>query len=312
MGGSSWGAIAAGVKVVAAVDMWDLAKSTYQDNISSVEYYAERCELISPKAIQRRVGKIQLLIASPECTSHSCARGALKASEESRDTAFQVTRFARTLKPRWLVVENVVSMRSWNRYKEWRDELTSLGYNLADFVLDSAQFGVSQARRRLFILGDTEHDPPSKIAGTTSRSCTVEPLLNLDGKYPFSPLKAESRAPSTLERANRAVAALARRKPFLLVYYGSDGAGGWQPLNRPLRTVTTIDRFALVRWNRGGQLEMRMLQVPELARAMGFPSTFKIQHGTRRDKIRLLGNAVCPPVMRAVVKSLLDPRLDDG
>lgn len=33
---------------------------------------------------------------------------------------------------------------------------------------------------------------------------------------------------------------------FLLVYYGTDGCGGWQRLDRPLRTVTTIDRFALV------------------------------------------------------------------
>ena len=35
--------------------------------------------------------------------------------------------------------------------------------------------------------------------------------------------------------------------PFLIVYYRSDNVGGWQRLDRPLRTITTVDRFGLVR-----------------------------------------------------------------
>ncbi len=50
---------------------------------------------------------------------------------------------------------------------------------------------------------------------------------------------------------------------------------------------------------------MRMLQVPELQKAMGFPLKYKLRYGTRRTKIKLLGNAVCPPVMRAVVHRLI-------
>ena len=48
-----------------------------------------------------------------------------------------------------------------------------------------------------------------------------------------------------------------------------------------------------------------MLQVPELKRAMGFDKDFVLPVGTRRDRIRLLGNGVCPPVMTAVVSSLI-------
>ncbi len=55
---------------------------------------------------------------------------------------------------------------------------------------------------------------------------------------------------------------------FLLEYYGSDGVGGWQKINCPLRTITTVDRFALVKPSPRGH-EMRMLQVPELQLAMG-------------------------------------------
>jgi len=61
--------------------------------------------------------------------------------------------------------------------------------------------------------------------------------------------------------------------PFLLVYYGTDGSGGWQPLDRPLRTLTTLDRFGLVTW-KGDTPMLRMLQVPELQRAMGFDPRF--------------------------------------
>jgi DNA (cytosine-5)-methyltransferase 1 len=92
--------------------------------------------------------------------------------------------------------------------------------------------------------------------------------------------------------------------PFLVVYYGSDGAGGWQRLDRPLRTLTTLDRFGLVEWH-SGEPTLRMLQVPELRRAMGFPESFRLDRGTRRERIKLLGNAVCPPVMQAIVASLV-------
>ena len=85
-----------------------------------------------------------------------------------------------------------------------------------------------------------------------------------------------------------------------MVYYGSDHAGGWQSLDAPLRTVTTLDRFALVKPTDSGHV-MRMLQPEELKIAMGWPRGFKIKHGTRRDKIKMIGNAVCPPVMREIV-----------
>jgi DNA (cytosine-5)-methyltransferase 1 len=49
---------------------------------------------------------------------------------------------------------------------------------------------------------------------------------------------------------------------------------------------------------------MRMLQVPELQKAMGFPANYRLKRGTRRDRIKLLGNAVCPPVMEAIVRTI--------
>jgi DNA (cytosine-5)-methyltransferase 1 len=119
----------------------------------------------------------------------------------------------------------------------------------------------------------------------------------------MTPLYSPSRAKRTLERAERGFSELGRRASFLLVYYGTDGSGGWQRLDRPLRTITTVDRFALVEPGRGGH-RMRMLQVSELRRAMGFRRDYALNQGSRRDKIRLLGNGVCPPVMEAIVEQI--------
>ena len=52
-----------------------------------------------------------------------------------------------------------------------------------------------------------------------------------------------------------------------------------------------------------------MLQVPEIVRAMGFDRPldgimFRLEHGTRRERIRFLGNAVCPPIMERIVQHL--------
>jgi DNA (cytosine-5)-methyltransferase 1 len=249
------------------------------------------------------VGPIDLLLASPECTNHSCAKGAGERCEESRRTAFQVTRFAKVLLPRWIVVENVVQMKAWRKYKKWLATLRSLGYGIREQTLNAAHFGVPQSRRRLFITCDWEGTPPEVIP---PRGCAVRKareVISTHGDYRFSILHAENRAQNTIARAERAISRLGEYQDFLLVYYGSDAAGGWQSLDVPLRTITTLDRFAYVRRNGHGH-EMRMLQVPELKKAMGFPPSFKLEHGTRRGRIRLLGNAVCPPVMKAIISKL--------
>lgn len=308
MGGCSWGAQSAGVEIVAAVDVWDIARDTYLDNIDRAKFYLRRCEDLSPQEILDDVGEIQLLIASPECTNHSCARGAKEKSEDSRMTAFEVIRYAEIIRPRWLVVENVIQMRSWDRYNDWLGGLRGLGYSLNEQILNSSDFGVPQSRKRLFVTGDLLEEPNEVVPSLLDGMGCAKDVIELNGRFQFSPLRTEKRAESTLKRADRAIGEIGYDESFLLVYYGSDGAGGWQSLDRPLRTITTIDRFAYVRPSGNGKYEMRMLQVPELRKAMGFPASYKMHHGTRRDKVKLLGNAVCPPVIEAIINILTSPK----
>lgn len=301
-GGSAWGARRAGVEIVAGFDRWTLARDTYQDNFPNASFFRGRVENCSAKRIARDLGPIDLILASPECTSHSPAKGKMPRCERSRDTAFQVTRFAKALKPRWIVVENVVGMRQWRRYPDFISRLKSLGYHVSEQVLNSSDFAVPQARRRLFILCDRRRKPAT-VNPRQHEAKLASGIVDRNRTYEYTELRSKIRAAATIERADRAIAEIGVHKPFLLVYYGSDHAGGWQRLDRPLRTITTVDRFALVRPRTSGHV-MRMLQPPELKKAMGMPSKFRIERGSRRERIKLIGNAVCPPVMRWVVTSL--------
>ena len=313
-GGSSAGARAAGVEVVAGVDMCAKATETFAANFPNARIFTSRLEDISPNSLHEKIGDIDILLASPECTNHTWAKGGARddeASEASRATAMLVVDYARVLRPRWLVLENVTHMRPWSRYDELKRALHALGYRLEEHVLDSADFGVAQRRQRLFLVGDNKRHPDQPVLRTHfGRWKSAASILDPVGVWKTSPLFKAGRASATLERAERGFRALGEKASFLLVYYGSDGGGGWQPLSRPLRTITTLDRFALVQHD-GHEPRMRMLQVPELKRAMGCDKDFKLPVGVRpnrivrRDRIRLLGNGVCPPVMKAVVKSLI-------
>lgn len=302
-GGSSAGASAAGVEIAAGIDMCPIATRTYQANFQSAKVITSRLEELDLARLRRQLGEIDILLASPECTNHTCAKGSAPRSETSRATALHVIDYARTFLPRWLVLENVVHMRPWSRYGELKAELESLGYNLGEQILDAADYGVAQARRRLFIVGDRRRAPILVRNKRPGRRRSARSILDAKETWHTTRLFDDRRAADTLTRARRGFRALGKGSSFLIVYYGTDGSGGWQSLDRPLRTITTVDRFALVEPGDHGY-SMRMLQVPELKRAMGFDEEFKLPVGSRRNRIRLLGNGVCPPVMETVVRAL--------
>ena len=304
-GGSSWGAAAAGVSMVAGFDHWELAARVYAQNFPGARTYVDDIASLWPRLLIRDIGRVDLILASPECTNHSPAKGSAKKDEKSRRTAFEVVRFAKVFRPRWVVIENVLHMRSWFRYAEFLESLSKLGYHIQEEIINAAEFGVPQRRRRLFIICDLDQRP-APLKPQVQKYVPAEKIIERGNGWGFSPLRAPGRAASTLRRADRAVDELGKAEAFLMVYYGTDAAGGWQRLSEPLRTITTIDRFALVE-PKGRGHRMRMLQPPELQAGMGIPPEFRITLGSRRDKVHLLGNAVCPPVITAIIRSLVSP-----
>ena len=105
VGGSSVGARLAGIELAGAIDMCRIATETYRANFPEAHVVTERVERIDLRRLRRRIGEIDLLMASPECTNHTCAKGAAPRDEKSRATAMLVLEYARKLRPRWLVLE---------------------------------------------------------------------------------------------------------------------------------------------------------------------------------------------------------------
>ena len=300
-GGSSYGARNAGASIVAGFDIWSTAIKAYQANFSEAKTYEGDLRMLIPEKIKREIGDIDLILASPECTNHSLAKGAKERCEESKMTAFQVTRYAKTFKPKWIIIENVVQMQSWSEHQKLLDELWELNYFVKQLRLNSADFGVPQSRKRLFLVCSLAKE--MQISVTNKQKIkTASSIIDWSDKYEFTPVFKKGRAENTLVRAENAIETLGKKESFIMVYYGT--GDGWQSIEDPLRTITTLDRFALVIPKRKGH-QMRMLQPEELKLAMGFGTNYNLNIGvTRREKIKLMGNGVCPPVMTSIIKNL--------
>lgn len=306
-GGSSIGAQLAGAEIVGAIDADPLAVATFKDNFPNTNVVCGRLDAHNGVRLLPDAGQVDLLLASPECTNHSVARGARKIDTDSLESGLYILPFIRAWKPKFIVLENVSRMQRWEGWHGFLRQLQRCGYGYSVIILNAHHFGVPQSRRRMFLVASSDLDPPAQIRVRTRRIRTAAEVLDRPGIHPAKPIYGRSRplAEATIERIKRGRTGVPSGDDFIIVYYGSDAAGGWQPIDRPLRTLTTLDRFGLVSGT-GRQTTLRMLQVPELKRAMGFPETFKFDQGSRRDRVRLLGNAVCPPVMKAIVGSLLE------
>lgn len=292
LGGWTAGATAAGARVVWAANHWPAAVRWHAANHPDV---AHACQDLQ-QADFRTIPVHDLLMASPACQGHSPARGKERPHHDAqRSTAWAVVAAAEACRPAFLVVENVEPFRRWPLYPSWCDALQRLGYSLAEHVLDAADSGVPQHRSRLFVVGVRARSP-LHLQIPRGDHVAAETVVAWD-RYPWTAVGRPGRAAATLARIARARQDIGPR--CLVPYYGSGSGLTGRSLQRPLGTVTTLDRWALVNGD-----SMRMLQPRELQAAMGFsPST--VLPADRRTAIKLLGNAVCPPVAAAIVSSLL-------
>lgn len=299
------GAVRGGGKPLLGVDAWEMATLTYKANFPDAEVKTKRIEELAPKELARRY-KPDVLLTSPECTAHSIARGAKPGCESSRASALGIVDWIEAMEPRWVIVENVNRMKKWDRHNELVKSIEGKNYEVSDLYLNAWDFGSAQARKRMFLICSREgykinqEQLLSKNQGTPK---TAKDIINWEANYKSRPLHSPRRAEPTLARAKRAMAELGKNVPFLIVYYGSDYAGGWQSLDSPLRTITTLDRFGLVTWDDGIPY-LRMLQPDELKKGMGAGDEHVLPAGSRREKVKLCGNGVCSDVLEAIFRRI--------
>ena len=299
------GAVRGGGQPLLAVDAWEMATTTYRANFPSAEVKTARIEDLVPRDLAK-VYKPDVLLTSPECTAHSIARGAKPGKESSRASALGIVDWIQAMEPRWVIVENVNRMKKWNRHNELVASIERENYVVSDLYLNAWDFGSAQARKRMFLICSREGLEISRqdlLNQNKKRSKTAKDIIDWKTPYKSSPLHKLGRAKPTLARAERAIEKLGKNVPFLIVYYGSDYAGGWQSLDSPLRTITTLDRFGLVTWENGTP-HLRMLQPDELKEGMGAGNQHKLPNGSRREKVKLCGNGVCSEVLEVIFKRI--------
>ena len=108
------------------------------------------------KIVPEELPDIDLICGGFPCQSFSIA-GKRGGFEDARGTLFfEIARIARVKRPKYLLLENVPGLLSHDGGRTFAtilSTLSELGYDVAWQVLNSANFGVPQARKRVFIIG---------------------------------------------------------------------------------------------------------------------------------------------------------------
>lgn len=289
-GGFTTAAESAGVRVLWAANHWPVAVDVHQRNHPSVVHACQDLH----QARWETVPAHDLLLASPCCQGHSKARGKDKpGSDSSRSTAWAVVSAAEYHRPQALVVENVPEFFDWTLFEPWADCLRRLGYSLSKVMVNAARTGVPQERLRGFVVG-VRATVPLIIAPPSGPLVPASTFLGFDSGR-WSPVVRPGRAPATLARVAEGRRVHGER--FVMSYYGTTRGG--RSVHRPIGTITTRDRWALVDGDR-----MRMLTADECRAAMGFPAGYLLP-STHKEAVHVMGNAVCPPAAAYVINEVM-------
>ncbi|WP_175786485.1 DNA cytosine methyltransferase [Burkholderia anthina] len=292
-GGFSTGAKMAGLDVVWAANHWPAAVEIHAANHPGTQHVSQDLH----QADWSKVPAHDILLASPCCQGHSPARGKAANNPQhdaSRSTAWAVVSALEFHRPQFGVVENVREFVGWQLYPAWRLAVEALGYQVAPHVLDAADHGVPQHRERLFLIL-SRSERPLMLRLPQREHVPVAQIIDFDAGS-WSPIQKPGRSVATLRRIENGRRAHGDR--FVAPYYGSGSGETGRSLARPLGTITTRDRWAVIDGDR-----MRMLSKEEARDAMSFPRNYILpkQH---RLAMHMLGNAVAPVVARDVLNAI--------
>jgi DNA (cytosine-5)-methyltransferase 1 len=158
-GGLTLGLKGAGFRVAGAIELDPLAVETYKANHKSTLVWQHDIRTLTAVAVMRelrlRTGQLDLLAGCPPCEGFSALRtlnGGQRVRDSRNDLVFEFLRFVRVLRPKALMLENVPGLCKNKRFSLFCRALRALGYTLEHRVLDAADYGVPQRRRRLILL----------------------------------------------------------------------------------------------------------------------------------------------------------------
>lgn len=165
-GGASTGIEAAiGRPVDIAINHDAAAIAMHRANHPETKHFQENIWEVDPREAcgSRPVG---LAWFSPDCTHFSRAKGTQPLKNEIRALAWVVIRWAKAVKPRVIVLENVEEFQTWGplrdgrpdpghageTFRAWLSKLSGLGYSIEFRSVVAADYGTPTTRRRLFLV----------------------------------------------------------------------------------------------------------------------------------------------------------------
>ncbi len=167
-GGGSMGFHRAGFRTVGAVEIDEDAATAFTMNVGVSPIVNDirdvRGEDILAQAGLHR-GDLTLLFGCPPCQSFTVLRRGAKPlgyDEQRRELIFEYLRLVEELYPRHIAFENVPGLVEgrWRPYYEiFVTILADLGYRLQPGVVDAAEYGVPQRRRRVLVIGSRVTEP---------------------------------------------------------------------------------------------------------------------------------------------------------
>lgn len=180
-GGLTLGLKQAHFTVVGAIELNSVAAETYLENHDDVRLWEQDIRTVDPyemmAELKLRPGELSLLAGCPPCQGFSTLRTKLRSGsvpDDRNDLVFEMARFARELMPRAVMLENVPNLAKDSRMALLIQELRDLGYHVGEDsvrVLDAADYGVPQRRRRMIMLAG--RDGPLSFAPPANERRTV-------------------------------------------------------------------------------------------------------------------------------------------
>lgn len=301
-GGSDEGVIKAGFDVAMANDILPYARDVYLANHPSTDYVLGSVSKITsfPNA--------ELLIGCYPCQGFSQG-GVRDPSRKINKLYLEFARALNLIRPKAFIVENVSGMVRANFYHLLEDQFRvfqEAGYRVKAEVLNAAEYGVSQERKRVFIVGiredlGIEYEFPIPTHGPRAG----QPYVTL-----AETLRYMRHWPSEDEYYTR---------DFHWYYMSRDRYRNWNEVSRtivanprhmPLHPVSPkMIKHNHNDWRFELDAPARRFTFREAARVQGFSKSFIFPETTSASldmKYKVVGNAVPPPLFAAVAGALPD------
>jgi len=321
-GGLTLGLKKVGFNVLGAVDIDPLSIETYKANHPEVYTWEKDICKLQPNVLKRKFhlkkGDLDLLAGCPPCQGFSTIRtlnGARNIKDPRNDLLLEFQRFVEALRPKAVMLENVPGLARDGRFEKFLIFMKKFGYVGTPKILDAADYGVPQRRRRLIYVAGFG----SEIA-YAKKSKKHRTVRNAIAKLPKTGESGDL-VHDIPERHNPTVLYLIRRIPK------NGGSRTDLPMEDQLdchkRCTGFKDVYGRMAWDdvaptltsgcfnpsKGRFLhpeEDRAITMREAALLQGFPRRYKFPITSNKSALAsMIGNALPPPFISRHAKRVL-------